>query len=215
MTETPATKSGRVIINIEKKTLNIILWLNIFIFIGLFILGFIIGKKMTYKKEKSGQETKKELVIPQLPTIKKNDEPIKKDNLQENILNENKEVANTNTASKQEKKEKIKNTNIKYPQQIVVNKNNEDKMHISKHINKENKSFTIQVISLKDFDEAQQIANSFIKQGYDAKVTENKLSSGIWYRVRIGNYKTKEEAYKEGKILEETGIISSFWISEY
>jgi cell division septation protein DedD len=56
-------------------------------------------------------------------------------------------------------------------------------------------SRTIQVASLKDPKMADQMVDKLIKKGYPAYRTIVKIpGKGIWFRVRIGNFKNRSEA---------------------
>ncbi|HOK39924.1 MAG TPA: SPOR domain-containing protein [bacterium] len=207
------TKKGRVIINIERRTLKIILWLNLFLFIGFFILGFFVGSTL-----KRNKEPKKEIVKQNNEEIKveqENKEPIREsDKITEEKKISKKEEIKSETEEKKVNEQRViskKNGETKkekLPEKIVVETGRE------KNISKKEKLYTIQVMSLKDKIEAEHIVNSLKNFGCDARIYEVKLQTGIWYRVRIGNFTTKDEAFREGKRLEENGIIKSFWISE-
>jgi cell division septation protein DedD len=55
--------------------------------------------------------------------------------------------------------------------------------------------FTIQVASLKDPGIADNTVSRLIKKGYPAYRSIGKIpGKGIWYRVRVGNFRSKSEA---------------------
>ncbi len=57
--------------------------------------------------------------------------------------------------------------------------------------------YTVQVASLRSEASAKSIADKLIEKGYRAFVASSSTSdSGVWYRVRIGNYKNKSDATK-------------------
>ncbi len=61
--------------------------------------------------------------------------------------------------------------------------------------NEAGKNFTIQVASLKKPEAADRVVKKLMKKGYHAYITSAKIpGKGIWYRVRIGDFKTKAEA---------------------
>ena len=61
--------------------------------------------------------------------------------------------------------------------------------------NEAGKNFTIQVASLKKPEAADRVVKKLMKKGYRAYITSVKIpGKGIWYRVRIGDFKTKAEA---------------------
>ena len=58
-----------------------------------------------------------------------------------------------------------------------------------------NKSFAIQVASFRKKNKAALFVDSLKKDSYDAYiVASNVPGKGIWYRVRIGDFPTKNEA---------------------
>jgi cell division protein FtsN len=57
------------------------------------------------------------------------------------------------------------------------------------------KNITIQVASMKDSQDADKLVNKLKKKGYPAYRSIAKiLGKGIWYRVRVGNFKNRTEA---------------------
>ncbi|UCD33400.1 MAG: SPOR domain-containing protein [Desulfobacterales bacterium] len=59
----------------------------------------------------------------------------------------------------------------------------------------ENKPLTIQVASLKDPKKADRMVADLKKKGYPAYRSIGKIpGKGVWYRVRVGSYKSKTEA---------------------
>lgn len=55
--------------------------------------------------------------------------------------------------------------------------------------------YQIQILSIKDKDKAEYYAKILKEEGYPAYLTTVELGSqGFFYRVRVGGYKTKEEA---------------------
>jgi cell division septation protein DedD len=57
------------------------------------------------------------------------------------------------------------------------------------------KNFTIQVASLKNSMDADNLVNKLKKEGYAAYRSIGKIpGKGIWYRVRVGGFKNKTEA---------------------
>jgi len=58
-------------------------------------------------------------------------------------------------------------------------------------------SFTIQLGSFKEKEKAYALQNKLKKQGYLVRVTPKKIEDkGTYYRVRMGNFNTPEEAQK-------------------
>lgn len=59
------------------------------------------------------------------------------------------------------------------------------------------KRFTIQLGSFKEKEKAYALQNKLKKQGYLTRVTPKKIEDkGTYYRVRMGNFNTPEEAQK-------------------
>lgn len=59
------------------------------------------------------------------------------------------------------------------------------------------KKYTIQVSSFKDKAQAQTFEAKLKKKGFAAQITTVEIKdSGLWYRIRVGNYKDRKEAEK-------------------
>ena len=56
------------------------------------------------------------------------------------------------------------------------------------------KGYTIQLGSFQQKEKAYALQNKLKKQGYLVHVTPKKIERGTWYRVRMGNFDTPEEA---------------------
>ena len=55
--------------------------------------------------------------------------------------------------------------------------------------------FTIQVASLKDMKVAAEMAEMLKKKGYQAYTVSAKIpGKGVWHRIRIGDFKNREDA---------------------
>ncbi len=55
--------------------------------------------------------------------------------------------------------------------------------------------FTIQVASLKDMKVAAEMAEILKKKGYQAYTVSAKIpGKGVWHRIRIGDFKNREDA---------------------
>lgn len=68
--------------------------------------------------------------------------------------------------------------------------------------------YTIQVGAFKNINNAARFADSLDKQGLDAFVFKEK---GI-YKVRFGNYSSRDEARKRGKALQKKGKFADFFV---
>jgi len=68
------------------------------------------------------------------------------------------------------------------------------------------KNLTIQAASLKDRQEAQELVDKLKKKGYPAYKTIGMVpEKGVWFRVRVGQYGSREEAVGTIKRLEKDG----------
>lgn len=74
--------------------------------------------------------------------------------------------------------------------------------------------FTIQVRSSPNEADAKQFADSLKSAGFDAYVMRADLGGkGVWFRVRVGRFQSREEAQREmGKLRSHAGtaIIQPF-----
>jgi DedD protein len=67
--------------------------------------------------------------------------------------------------------------------------------------------YTIQAASVKDPKDADRLVQKLKKSGYPAYRAIGKIpGKGIWFRVRIGEYKSKSEAQSVMKKLEKDGL---------
>jgi septal ring-binding cell division protein DamX len=68
------------------------------------------------------------------------------------------------------------------------------------------KNLTIQAASLKDRQEAQELVDKLKKKGYLAYKTIGYVpEKGVWFRVRVGQYGSREEASNTLKRLKKDG----------
>ena len=74
--------------------------------------------------------------------------------------------------------------------------------------------YYIQVLSTKNKSEAEKRAEKLQKAGYRAEVSEADLQDkGIWFRVRVDGFETREAAQQAAKKLVGDGTITEYWIS--
>jgi len=74
---------------------------------------------------------------------------------------------------------------------------------------------TIQVSSHKNADDANREKSRFISRGLDAVVDyEQVKDKGMWYRVYIGQFETREAAKAFAKDLVQQGIIAAYWVKK-
>ncbi|RLB06811.1 MAG: hypothetical protein DRG50_04595 [Deltaproteobacteria bacterium] len=76
--------------------------------------------------------------------------------------------------------------------------------------------YFVQVGSFKKKDRADSFRDKLIKKGYKACVTPVKIENkGLWYRVRLGGYKTLKEAQRiKKRISAQEGIKGARVVSE-
>ncbi len=65
--------------------------------------------------------------------------------------------------------------------------------------------YTIQVFASKERNSAQRVYERLTKNGYECSIKEEKSAAGSTYKVRIGNFATKEEALKMESTLKKAG----------
>jgi cell division protein FtsN len=58
------------------------------------------------------------------------------------------------------------------------------------------KLWTVQVNAYPDERSARQLVDRLKSKGYNAQVTETRNKGKTWYRVRVGSYRSREEADK-------------------
>jgi len=83
----------------------------------------------------------------------------------------------------------------------------------SVHENEKNKTYyTIQIGSFKKRTAAEALAEDVRAKGQKAEVVEAQLAQGVWYRVRVGDFNSREEAaahfQKKLKPLEIEGFVT-------
>lgn len=74
------------------------------------------------------------------------------------------------------------------------------------------KPYAVNVASFPSMKEAQSLLKSLKASGYTAYTTEFTKDGIKWYRVRVGFYKSRDEATKVGDKLEAKYNIQSPWI---
>ncbi len=72
-------------------------------------------------------------------------------------------------------------------------------------------TFTVQVAAWETRTEAEKLAEFYNGKGYDSRVEEADLSSGRWYRVRIGTYDNSLKAREVAENIAEK-YKSDIWI---
>ncbi|MEK7726946.1 MAG: SPOR domain-containing protein [candidate division KSB1 bacterium] len=79
----------------------------------------------------------------------------------------------------------------------------------------ESGSFTVQISSWRSNVKAENVAERFRSAGYAAYVQRVYLPSlgGVWYRVRVGQFKARAEAERQARDLE-VQLDSGYWITQ-
>lgn len=196
------SKSKRIIINIERRTLKIIFILNIIIFIGSFIMGFLV--RNIFDDEKT-LDTGRQVVVS--PVVNDNELDTTNDSVssEQDVNSESvseKPVSTTETPTARETTTPTPERTVRTPTERTPERTT----------TRQRRSYTIQVISIQDYNEAINVRDNLRRFGLDARVVEAELASGKWYRIRIGSFASESEATREAKKIEEKGIISSFLI---
>lgn len=138
----------------------------------------------------SEQNKNKKNTITQSDLIKKNNE-----------IKKNKDKPNINNIKKSESKAKSANTSKKNITKKTNKKKNEKPKTISK------KQFYIQIIATSKKSVAEKEKIRFERKGYNVFLVKDKVKGKNIYKVRIGTFKTKEQAKKiASKIAKEFNI---------
>ncbi len=74
--------------------------------------------------------------------------------------------------------------------------------------------YVIQASSSKKKESAQNYANELEEKGYPAVVTKARVEGETWYRVRVGEFPTKDQARKFAEEMVNNGDIGKgYWVS--
>ncbi|MEK6545155.1 MAG: SPOR domain-containing protein [Nitrospinota bacterium] len=71
-------------------------------------------------------------------------------------------------------------------------------------------SYTVQVSALKNMDEASSLKSRLEGKGYKSYITTYETTNAKWFRVRVGQFNTKEEAEAVAKKLKAKENLASF-----
>ena len=182
-------------------------WIFLIIFVSawMFVLGVLVGRD-TVPVKFDIEKLQKELVALKEAVIKKEQKRFKIDSdgvrnktdfgFYEALKETKKDKNNGAGISKeQETKHLSKNETVKVKKRVISGKSkiiNKDKQ---KNLTETDKKLTIQVASLKDSKDADEMVARLKKKGYPAyRISSNIPEKGIWHRVRIGFFKDKAEA---------------------
>lgn len=162
------------------------------------MLGIFVGRKSVPVRFHI-KDIKKELA-----SLKNSDEKVEKPS-EDTVVSEKKEglgfyedlKENESTKSPKVKPPNDKQKTTKktfHDKAATINTLKNEKEKQSKAVKSE-RSFTIQVSSVKDEATADRLVAELKKQGYPAyKTRVNIPNLGIWHRVRIGHYHSKDKA---------------------
>jgi cell division septation protein DedD len=75
-------------------------------------------------------------------------------------------------------------------------------------------TFSLQVLSVTKEERARQRVQELRDAGYEAALTTATINGQDWYRVRIGEFSTREEAQSRADALQDEGVIDDYWISQ-
>ena len=182
-------------------------WIFLIVFVSawMFVLGVLVGRD-TVPVKFDIEKLQKELVALKEAVIKKEQKRFKidSDGVRNKTdfgfyeaLKETKKDKNNGAgiSKKQETKHLSKNETVKVKKRVISGKSkiiNKDKQ---KNLTETDKKLTIQVASLKDSKDADEMVAKLKKKGYPAYRTSSNIpEKGIWHRVRIGYFKDKAEA---------------------
>ncbi len=80
-------------------------------------------------------------------------------------------------------------------------------------LNQELGPYTIQIGSFADFNRAEKTTEDLSSKGYDAYVAR-MLNGSVSYKVRVGNFKSKNAAESAGQILKKNTGHESYFITK-
>lgn len=75
-------------------------------------------------------------------------------------------------------------------------------------------TFSIQVASFKMIENAERLKNQFIKDGVKAKIVEFRKNDELFYRVRVGEFNSIEEAKLYQEELKKFGFKQTYLVGE-
>ncbi|MCJ7615901.1 MAG: SPOR domain-containing protein [Desulfobacterales bacterium] len=187
------------------------IFLIVFVSVWMFALGVLVGRdtapvKFDIEKLQKELVALKEAVIKREQKLFKVDSDAVKDKTDFGFYEELKETKKyknnrADISDKQATKPLPQSKIVKVKKKVIsdnakVNEvKQENQTAILTQETETDKKYTIQVASLKDSKDADEIVASLKKKGYPAyMISSNIPEKGIWYRVRIGSFKDKAEA---------------------
>ncbi|MCJ7616980.1 MAG: SPOR domain-containing protein [Desulfobacterales bacterium] len=187
------------------------IFLIIFVSVWMFALGVLVGRdtapvKFDIEKLQKELVALKEAVIKSKQKLFKIDSDAVKDKTNFGFyeaLKETKKYKNNGAdiSDKQETKPLSQNNTVEVKKKVIpdnakVNEvKQENQTAILTQKTETDKKYAIQVASLRDSKDADEMVAKLMKRGYSAYwISSNIPEKGIWYRVRIGYFKDKAEA---------------------
>jgi len=73
---------------------------------------------------------------------------------------------------------------------------------------RETTQYVLQVASLKNSDDAEELKAKLLLMGYDVAIESQKESGSKWIRVTVGSYERRTLAEKDQRLLKKAGIDS-------
>lgn len=200
---------------------RLIFWIGVslFVCVWMFVLGILVGREMVPVKFDI-EKLQNELAALKEAVIKKELDQYK---IESNTDDSKTNMGFYETLKKSGGEVKLKNDPIKHqkksnPKKLAslgkkkmsaqkISPAPIDKTSSSKETTKNSKKFTIQVASLKDSKVADKLVNRLKNGGYPAYRSIGKVpGKGIWYRVRVGDFKSRSEAGSTLKRLKKEKI---------
>lgn len=75
-------------------------------------------------------------------------------------------------------------------------------------------TYTIQVVSYVEESRALERRDELRNAGHTVSITTKMINGRERYRVRLGQFSSREDAQKKAESLKENGVIEDYWISQ-
>lgn len=75
-------------------------------------------------------------------------------------------------------------------------------------------TYSIQVVSYVEESRAIERRDELEAAGHNASITTKTINGRKRYRVRLGEFSSRQDAQKEAESLKENGVIEDYWISQ-
>jgi cell division protein FtsN len=117
------------------------------------------------------------------------------------------------TTEKEQKKEDVQ-TVIPSPQKEAQGRSQEPMAKLSAPLSHQSPPlqpfYTVQAGSFKTMDDASKLKSKLEGKGYQSYITTYDTPDGKWFRVRIGQFKTREQAESTAKKLKTEENLATF-----